>query len=378
MKRLTLSLLLSLLTVLSTNAIAQDFSQSVNYELAQLLEKSVLQSQDIQWELTAEHVSRTSGIRHIYYRQLVNGIPVYGTESGLHLKSNGDVVASDNRFINNTIEKVQGSAPSLTAIQAVQAAADHLNYSVSEVISELEIIGGVSQQVVLSDGGISRSPIPVKLMFQLNEANQLVLVWELSIKATNQQEWWNARVDASSGTIVDKNNYMVSCAIEHNHSIEDVELNYNNNLYDIPNYKEVETVVDNVAGCTECYEVFALPLESPYHGARTFEVLPADPIASPFGWHDTDGIAGAEFTTTEGNNVNAFDDGMGGYQPDPGTSLQFTGYPFDEVWTNSNQYDDASITQLFWANNVIHDVFYQYGFDEAAGNFQVNNMEMEV
>ena len=31
------------------------------------------------------------------------------------------------------------------------------------------------------------------------------------------------------------------------------------------------------------------------------------------------------------------------------------------------------MTNLFYWNNIIHDVQYQYGFDEAGGNFQVNN-----
>ena len=36
-------------------------------------------------------------------------------------------------------------------------------------------------------------------------------------------------------------------------------------------------------------------------------------------------------------------------------------------------YRPAAVTNLFYWNNIIHDVQYQYGFDEAAGNFQVNN-----
>ena len=31
------------------------------------------------------------------------------------------------------------------------------------------------------------------------------------------------------------------------------------------------------------------------------------------------------------------------------------------------------MTNLFYWNNIIHDVLYQYGFDEMGGNFQVNN-----
>ena len=34
---------------------------------------------------------------------------------------------------------------------------------------------------------------------------------------------------------------------------------------------------------------------------------------------------------------------------------------------------DASITNLFYLNNVIHDILYHYGFDEESGNFQETN-----
>jgi extracellular elastinolytic metalloproteinase len=40
-------------------------------------------------------------------------------------------------------------------------------------------------------------------------------------------------------------------------------------------------------------------------------VNPADPTASPFGWHDSNGAVGAEFNTTNGNNVNAYLDKNG-------------------------------------------------------------------
>jgi Fungalysin metallopeptidase (M36)/PA domain len=56
------------------------------------------------------------------------------------------------------------------------------------------------------------------------------------------------------------------------------------------------------------YRVFALPKESPNDGPRTLEENPADATASPFGWHDTDGAGGAEFTTARGNNVHAYTD----------------------------------------------------------------------
>ena len=31
------------------------------------------------------------------------------------------------------------------------------------------------------------------------------------------------------------------------------------------------------------------------------------------------------------------------------------------------------MSNLYFTNNLTHDVLYRYGFDEASGNFQVNN-----
>ena len=33
----------------------------------------------------------------------------------------------------------------------------------------------------------------------------------------------------------------------------------------------------------------------------------------------------------------------------------------------------SAITNLFYWNNLLHDIHYRYGFDEASGNFQENN-----
>ena len=48
------------------------------------------------------------------------------------------------------------------------------------------------------------------------------------------------------------------------------------------------------------YSVLAFPTESPNDASRQVVTNPADSIASPFGWHDTNGAVGAEFTTTQG------------------------------------------------------------------------------
>ncbi|MEP7171739.1 MAG: M36 family metallopeptidase, partial [Bacteroidota bacterium] len=73
-------------------------------------------------------------------------------------------------------------------------------------------------------------------------------------------------------------------------------------------------------------------------------------------------------------NVHAYEDAnndnLPGYSPNSAT-LQFD-YSLDLTQAPLvNQ--DASITNLFYLNNRIHDVLYHAGFTEATGNFQQNN-----
>lgn len=373
MKRVTQSVILAITCFLTGTTFAQNISESINQQLNHFVEQSELTLQDVQWQVTSQTESKVSGIQHVYFRQLLNNLEIYGTESGIHTLANGDVIAKDSKFIKNTIEKLSGSnQPGLTAAQAVQAVAMQLGYTINGSLAVLEKSKGVAKETLLDNGGISKSPIPAKLMYVLTETNELVLSWDISIQEIAQHNWWSLRVNATTGEIVNKANWMVSCGLSHDHSNDVKEMNFNTNLYNIPNYKEV--VESKPAACVECYEAFKLPLESPYYGSRTIEVLPADPIASPFGWHDTNGATGAEYTVTRGNNANAYEDGNNsGYQPDGGADLDFSDFPFSQIYTNANQYEDAAITNLFYLNNIFHDILYQYGFDEVSGNFQENN-----
>ncbi|MEM8560492.1 MAG: M36 family metallopeptidase, partial [Bacteroidota bacterium] len=90
------------------------------------------------------------------------------------------------------------------------------------------------------------------------------------------------------------------------------------------------------------------------------------------GWHD-DGEN--TYTITRGNNVYAYEDrsdrNLPGYSPDGGAGLVF-----DFSFADDNDpvaHEDFAITNLFYWNNLIHDILVAYGFDEASGNFQETN-----
>ena len=124
------------------------------------------------------------------------------------------------------------------------------------------------------------------------------------------------------------------------------------------------------------YRVYEFPTESPVHGPHVMVNNPAIPAASPFGWHDVDGVEGAEFTITRGNNVHAYqdidDDQLSSNdEPDGGEELIFD-FAHD-VDAEPNESIEADVTNLFYANNLVHDITYLLGFDEASGNYQSNN-----
>jgi len=348
---------------------AQFSKKIVENELLKLTKQNKATVKDIStWNITSEHTSSTSGIHHVYLRQEVNGIEILGTESSVHILPDNSVFQSHLQFVNNVQQKASISiSPSLTAIQAAQKAAVHLRYVISESLSVLQKKNTPSQETRISNGGISLSEIPARLMYHRSENDIVVLVWDLSIESITKNEWYNVRVNANSGEIVDKINWTTSCNLSHSHEGE--------NAISTPSFSERLTPVSEEYGAilTGSYRVIAMPTESPYFGPRTLETTAVNTTASPFGWHDTDGVLGAEFTVTRGNNVNAYEDGNNpGFQPDGGPTLVFD-FPFDPVYSGGNESESAAITNLFYWNNLIHDLTYIYGFDEASGNFQTNN-----
>lgn len=85
-------------------------------------------------------------------------------------------------------------------------------------------------------------------------------------------------------------------------------------------------------------------------------------------------------TTTSGNNVFAYIDAIapngfsnGDYAAETTSPLTFDyKYRTEEAETSVNN-RKAAIVNLFYMNNYLHDVFYDYGFDEKSGNAQVSN-----
>ena len=320
--------------------------------------------------ITHQHTSSVSGIKHTYLRQAINGIGVYGTESSLHTDSSGKTIVTHNNFIKTLSSTVSSNSASLSASDAIYAVASSMNYSING-LEEITYEGGTSKKTLFNKAAISERDIPAKLLYYYSKKTGTRITWELSIKETTGSDWWNFYLDAVSGEILYKENWTVSCNILGDHNIH----NHSNNAKLENNITESipQSMVAETSAMAGSYNVYPMPVESPNYGGRSVVTNPDNATASPFGWHDTNGSSGAEFTITRGNNTHAYEDGDNpGYSPDGGGGLIFN-FPINETYSNADQSEDAVITNLFYWNNIIHDVVYQYGFDEASGNFQENN-----
>jgi hypothetical protein len=310
-----------------------------------------------------EVFSKSTQITHTYVNQRFSGIKIYNAISSISIKD-ASVFYMANRFINNINNKINTIIPLQNSQKAIETAVEHFELG---TLQNLQFISFEGNKWVYSGGSISKRDIPVELVFYHNN-NKLILAWDLSIYTTDGKDWWSVRIDASNNDVLEVTNMMLTCnfgTTPHNHSTNK-NPNNTNKLFN----RESSILEDGSK-----YNVFALPAESPNHGAIQVVTNPADDNASPFGWHDVDGVDGAEFTITRGNNVWAQEDRNGdngtGFSPEGTNTLNFD-FQLD-IDQPPAGYQNVAITNLFYMNNMMHDIWYQYGFDEASGNFQSNN-----
>ncbi len=322
------------------------------------------------WQLTTEdldelvvlssHEDAKTAITHVYVQQHFNHIPIFNAIVSIGIK-NGRVINAANTFVPNIQSTVNSLNPELQPMQAI-----------SRLLEYIQLDAPVDLQLQSMDGSnynfwapsLSDNSIPVGLILYPSD-NGLKLSWNLNIELKHDAHWWSAIIDAQTGEVLDLYDNIISCQF---HAPDASSFSKQ------PRFEFLGSQKFLSADGSQ-YRVFPLPVESPNHGSRQLIVDPANLTASPFGWHDTNGADGAEFTITRGNNVYAYEDSEGsnqpGYSPDGGSDLIFD-FALD-LSGQANTYFDAAITNLFYVNNMMHDVWYNYGFDEASGNFQQNN-----
>ena len=336
----------------------------------------------LDWELATlsdQYTSAHNGITHLYLQQTWNGIALRGAILNANIWQ-GKVLSLHHRFVKDLATKAPSAQPAISPEVAINAAATHLGLSDYSSIQLHTRPQGATLAASFLVPGLSNEPVSVKLSWIEAANSQVRLAWELRIYTTDHQHWWGVWVDAQTQQILGQEDWVVTCSWKHSESLvlpgSAIAAAVESHQHELRLAKDdLQLYAPFRPMATPEYRVFPMPVESPNHGVRQLVSDPSNATASPFGWHDTDGLTGEEFTITRGNNVWAQEDRNGdngtGLSPNAGPTLSFD-YPLPTGVAPIN-YLDASTTNLFFWNNLMHDVWYQYGFDEVSGNFQANN-----
>lgn len=345
-----------------------------------------LDKADIEDLKISDHTfSKKGSIDHYYFLQRYEGVDVYNAVTSVHVNPAGKTLAARHNFIPQLASKVSNNKAKISEAEALR-----------QVLANLEItapnfnytpINRAEGKTTFSKGAVSNVDIVVRPIYQVVNKAEVRLAWDVTMDPTKNADYWNIRVDAENGKVLNKTNFTVYCSFGKSdidtHAKQCTDQNHAAPLIKTSTI-ENESVNEMMMGGS--YNVFAEIVdgklyvhESPVHGDRNLITDPADANASPFGWHDVDGVEGAEFEITRGNNVHAYLDINDDNSPDAESDV--TGGAdllFDFPWTdleNPENSEEAAVTNLFFMNNFLHDFTYAYGFDESAGNFQANNYE---
>jgi uncharacterized repeat protein (TIGR01451 family) len=306
-------------------------------------------------EITDSYLDDATGLTYIYVQQYAGAAPIEHSLATITLK-NGEVnYCNADRFIRHMRSFVSSSSPRIPAEDAtVQALlrTESKTYLRSKPIVEKEI--SANHYIYQKTPGVLES-IPTQLIYRLEKSNQLKLYWKVSIHQADGAFWVNY-IDAENGNVALRKNLTISCSPPSRSYIQ-------NSLPALPFSPSASSQ----------YRVFPLPVTAPNAGVASIVADPADPDASPMGWHD-DGSS--TYTITRGNNTHTYADPDSNYISAGDEPKAVGNLTFDYPYNASNtivQNRNAAVVNLFYMTNIMHDFAYNYGFTELAGNFQTKN-----
>lgn len=362
-------------------AVSQTTQQKIQSYLDANVARFGITKQDASdWQIESEVLGAGTGITSIHFTQKHQGIPVFNAQSVAWVKNN-QVINVVNNFQNGVAARVNSTTPTLSVLQGISTAYAKLGITQNPTFTIAETKN--SKSFMLSDG-LNEDLITAKLVYQIMPNNSLKLAWYYQFYTPDGKNLWDLRIDALNGSILEKKDLVISCAFGGNHRLHNHDTHKAEKNFSFTNKAFNSSNSSLVAAPAGTYRVIPFNFTSPDHGSFELISTEGDALASPNGWHDANTIGGTnpalKFTYSRGNNVLAQEDATGdngsGTRAEGGATLNFD-FPYVNgvgQTLQPTEYTNASLTNLFYINNIMHDVWYQYGFTEAAGNFQQNNL----
>jgi hypothetical protein len=307
--------------------------------------------------LKREAISPRTGSRTIVWEQEVDGIPVFEGVFVGHTTKDGGLINLSGRLIpdagraadrGNATRRALQLAPPVSAAKALAAAATNLgeHIAVGDIAAVAAAMDGPSKRQKFKSAKL-RGEAEARLVWVPMEGDTLRLGWEVLLTSARRGEMFRVVVDAEQGEPLVRH-----CLTE----------------YITPASFRVWTS-DSPSPFSPAHDI-PLTNQPPVLPRALVTLAAFSTNASPAGW-----IADGD-NETRGNNVDAHLDRDGNDLPDlprpQGAPFRAFDFPFDPAQAPTNQ-AAAAVVQLFYWNNWLHDRLYEFGFNEAAGNFQNDN-----
>lgn len=361
MKKVALPLLFVVSAMFPSVLFGQDNEKLIKDYISQNKIREYKKSDLANFKIDNVDESKSLNGNVIKFQQTYNGLPVYNAE-GTVLVRDSKVIYYTDTFLKDYTSSVSNTA-SISKTTALQKISENLQ---KEKIQNYPILG-------YNDADLNNTPAAKQRLVYVQDNGALKLAYQFSFPEPNSPSYWDILVDANTGNIISKLDLNLSCNFHNDAYSHDYSHVHNETIAAGPlKQEESKNSFSLLAPDNASYNVFALPIEAPTFGSRSIVSNPWILTASPEGWH-YDGTT--RYTITRGNNVHAYEDTSAlnapGFSPDGGATRNFN-YPFninDDPFNNQS----AAITNLFYINNKIHDIFYMFGFTPAARNFQNTN-----
>jgi hypothetical protein len=303
----------------------------------------------------------THGImHHLTHQQVVDGLDVYGAILRSSFTTRGEIINLSSAMATRPATGWTIPRPVLTEEAALRAAASSVGCPIVNPVAAAARRGaGPTQKTVWTTGAeldhwtdVTTQPVLFPLTREELRPAYVVVVPTKGIGHT-----YEVVIDAVSGAVLWRQNWLKNLTTE--------PVSYRFYASDSPAPWSPGPATNNGA-------------QAPFVPRAFRTVLPAEiSTFSPDGWIPDGG------TTTTGNNVDAYLDADATLNsPDPGGRPVSATRVFDlavavdgaDMPTGApSTYGHASVAHGFYHANLYHDRLYAMGFNEGAGNFQLNN-----
>ena len=298
-----------------------------------------------------------NGLTHLWLQQQIDGIEVFQGDLAFHLARTGEIVALSGEALPQIATLANARKPRLSALEALRLAATDAEAELSDTLNLKEQPSGVEQKQSFDKASGFGRDVEARLVYFPLTHEQVRLAWQFTLWMQETSDVYLTLIDAEKGTVLFR--YNLTCYDENPLKPHGQVFTKDSPFYSLPYTTSTPP---------------ATPREDVPFRATSFNGAEIFPVSDPhYDWW-----AGKPANNLITNNVDAhLDRDATPNQPDlprleaPDGNFNFP-LDFTKQPTDADYQKAVQVNLFYWVNRY-HDILYQYGFTEAAGNYQTDN-----